>query len=112
MNRDFNCVVRIRVEKSNGQSSHAFGRGIASLLLGIKEFHSLNKAAKNMGMSYSKAWSSINDTEKYLGFKLVERDGQRGSSLTERGERFLEVYELAEAAASATANSILRKLKI
>ena len=112
MNEDFSCVVRIRVKKTDSVDDEAFGRGAASLLKGIQEYKSLNKAAKSMGMSYSKAWNSINSIEKLLGFKLVERDGQRGSSLTSKGKNFLEVYEMAEAAASATANSILRNSKI
>lgn len=108
MNDQYQCVVRIRVERIGSDSSHAFGRGTASLLLGIQELHSLNKACKRMGMSYSKAWKSINATEEHLGFKLIERDGARGSRLTEKGKRFLEIYELAEAAARASVESILR----
>lgn len=111
MREEFNCVVRIRVERVGSDSEHAFGRGTASLLLGIQELNSLNKACKRMGMSYSKAWNSINATEEHLGFKLIERDGARGSRLTERGQRFLEVYELAEAAARASVDSILRNSK-
>lgn len=105
---EFNCVVRIRVQRVGSDTDHAFGRGTATLLLGVQEHNSLNKACKRMGMSYSKAWNSINATEEHLGFKLIEREGARGSRLTERGKRFLEVYELAEAAARASVESILR----
>lgn len=108
MNEEFNCIIRLRVERTGSVNDHAFGRGTATLLLGIEELHSLNKVCKRMGMSYSKAWKSINKTEEHLGFKLIERDGPRGSRLTKRGKRFLEVYVMAEAAARASVESILR----
>ena len=112
MSEKYNCVVRIRVEKNDGESRHAFGHGIASLMSGVQEYHSLNKAAKKMGMSYSKAWTSIKEAEEELGFSLVNRDGQRGSTLTDKGKHFLEMFKLAEAAAQATSNSILKNFDI
>ena len=39
-----------------------FGRGIASLCIGVRDTGSLNAAAKSMGMAYSKAWRIIKDT--------------------------------------------------
>ena len=95
--------VRIKVFSPEGDRKYAFGKGTALLLRGVDEHHSLNKAAKEMGMAYSKAWKSLNATEEYLGFKLIERQGQRGSMLTDKGRRFLEIYEEAEKKASQAA---------
>lgn len=100
--------VRIKVFAPEGDRKHAFGKGTAMLLRGVDEHRSLNKAAKEMGMAYSKAWKSLNATEDYLGFKLIDRQGQRGSVLTEKGRRFLEIYEEAEKKASQAALDVFR----
>ena len=98
--------VRIKVFAPEGDRKKAFGKGTAMLLRGVDTHHSLNKAAKDMGMAYSKAWKSINATEEYLGFKLIERQAQHGSVLTEKGRRFLEVYEEAEKRAAEAACNV------
>lgn len=74
-----------------------FGHGCVLLLQGIAHEHSLNRAAKSMGMAYSKAWRIVNEAEGQLGCKLIERDGARGSSLTPAGERAIEAYETLQA---------------
>ena len=58
-----------------------FGHGCVLLLQGIAREHSLNRAAKSMGMAYSKAWRIVNEAEGQLGCKLIERDGARGSKI-------------------------------
>lgn len=98
--------VRIKVFAPEGDRKYAFGKGTALLLRGIEKHRSLNKAAKEMGMAYSKAWKSINATEDYLGFKLIERQAQRGSVLTEKGHRFLDIYEEAEKQATRAAAEV------
>ena len=74
-----------------------FGHGCVLLLQGIAREHSLNRAAKSMGMAYSKAWRIVNEAEGQLGCMLIERDGARGSSLTPAGERAIEAYETLQA---------------
>lgn len=74
-----------------------FGHGCVLLLQGIAREHSLNRAAKSMGMAYSKAWRIVNEAEGQLGCKFIERDGARGSSLTPAGERAIEAYETLQA---------------
>ena len=107
MSNEIQFNVRIKVFAPEGDRKHAFGKGTALLLRGIEKHHSLNKSAKEMGMAYSKAWKSINATEEHLGFKLIERQGQRGSVLTEKGLLFLEIYEEAENMASQAARKVL-----
>lgn len=69
-----------------------FGQGCAQLLAGVDEERSLNRAAKRMGMAYSKAWRLVREAEAHLGYDLLARDGARGSTLTPRGRRALEAY--------------------
>ena len=55
------------------RNEKAFGPGIARLLELVEEYESLNKAASIMGMAYSKVWKILNNSEKALGFPLIER---------------------------------------
>jgi len=106
MPNDILFNVRIKVFAPEGDRKHAFGKGTAQLLHGVSEHRSLNKAAKEMGMAYSKAWKSLNATEEYLGFKLIERQAQHGSVLTEKGRQFLAIYEEAEKRANEAAGKV------
>lgn len=70
-----------------------FGPGVAALCRGVREYGSLNAAAKNMRMAYSKAWRIMGESERLLGVQLIARDGARGSRLTEDGEKLLDTYD-------------------
>lgn len=93
------CKVRVTVYQPGFEGGHSFGKGIQQLLLGIKDTGSLNQAAKNMGMAYSRAWSILKQSEKELGICFVERHGAKGSCLTEQALEFLKMYEEMEIAA-------------
>lgn len=80
------------VVRGNADGPGAFGLGCALLLEGIDEDHSLNRAAKRLGMAYSKAWRLLNEAEDQLGVKLIDRNGARGSALTDAGRRALDGY--------------------
>ena len=108
MNVPMSFKVRIKAFAPEGDTKCAFGRGTAMLLRGVAEHHSLNRAAKDMQMAYSKAWKSINGTEEYFGFKLIDRQAQHGSTLTEEGRRFLELYEEAEKRASEAVMEVFK----
>ncbi len=70
-----------------------FGLGRAQLLEQIEKQGSLNKAAKELGMSYRAAWGRLKNTEDVLGDALVLKTrGRKGCSLTPLGERVLEDY--------------------
>lgn len=88
--------IRIRVKKTDSPTDFSFGKGVAQLLAGIERYSSLNQSAKSIGMAYSKAWNKINETEKHLGFPLIERLGPKGSRLTRQGREFLNDYQQAE----------------
>lgn len=85
-------TIRLSIMNPDAESGSLFGRGIASLCLGVRETGSLNAAAKGMGMAYSKAWRIIKDTEAALDLQLLNRDGAHGSDLTETGNKLLDTY--------------------
>ena len=89
--------VRLSIVNPDSASGSVFGRGIASLCLGVREAGSLNAAAKGMGMAYSKAWRIIKETEAALDLQLLDRDGAHGSSQTKAGDALLDAYLSLEA---------------
>ncbi|MBI5408404.1 MAG: LysR family transcriptional regulator [Nitrospirae bacterium] len=77
-----------------------FGGGRRALLEEIEKLGSINKAAKEINISYRKALSYIQSMEERLGFKLVERKagGKNGggASLTCEASDFLGRYKMLE----------------
>ena len=88
--------IRLSLYAQKDENTAVFGRGVAQLCRGIQEEGSLNKAAKSMGMAYSKAWRIIKITEETFGFKLLDRNGAHGSALTPNGRKLLESYNRLE----------------
>jgi len=72
----------------------------ARLLMLIERYGSILRAARSLGMAYSRAWERISKIERSLGAKIVEAKrggrGGGGARLTPLGreivERFLEEY--------------------
>ena len=62
--KEFYCNTRVRVRGKDSRNNDYFGRGVADLLHGVEEYHSLNLSAKNMGMAYSKAWRIVKLAEE------------------------------------------------
>jgi molybdate transport system regulatory protein len=75
----------------------AFGEGPYRLLQGVLETGSLHRAAGQMHMSYRKAWNTVNQIEKRLGFALLERKvggtSGGGSTITPEGKTLMLHYE-------------------
>ncbi len=73
-----------------------FGRGRRFLLEAIDRYGSINRAAKEINISYRKAWSYIKAMEDRLGIKLVVRrvGGKNGggAELTDEAREFLRRY--------------------
>ena len=74
-----------------------FGPGRAQLLLMIEKNGSLSKAAKEMGMSYRKAWAMVEDMNKRGQKPYVElhKGGTKGggAELTETGKKVLFTFQ-------------------
>lgn len=77
-----------------------FGRGRRFLLEAIDSHGSINQAAKEVDISFRKAWSHIKVMEERLGIKLVVRQagGKNGGGavLTNEARTFLKKYALLE----------------
>ena len=77
-----------------------FGRGRRFLLEAIDSYGSINQAAKEINISYRKAWGYIKAMEERLGFKLIVRQtgGKNGggATLTSEARIFLKKYGALE----------------
>lgn len=89
-----NIKPMVRVSFVGGEKF--FGKGIAELLQLVDKYGTIQKACKNMDMSYSKAWKIINRLEKELGFKVLETQagGKKGgeSYLTDEAKDLLKRF--------------------
>jgi molybdate transport system regulatory protein len=78
----------------------AFGDGPYELLKRVEKTNSLNEAAHQMGMSYSKAWKLIQTLEKRLGFPLLDRKvggvSGGGSEVTSEAVELMKRYDRFE----------------
>ena len=102
-------IARIRVQKKNAGSHEYFGRGVADLLRGVEKYHSLNLAAREMGMAYSKAWRIMRDAEAAMGMTFLHRMKKNGSEITKEGKKLLKAYEEAEQQAWKAVDQVMEK---
>lgn len=81
----------------NDSGDKIFGQGPYTLLILVDKLGSLNKAAKEMKMAYSKAVSIIKKAEKELNMELLQREvgGAKGggSTLTIEARELIGKYE-------------------
>ncbi|MBI5408785.1 MAG: LysR family transcriptional regulator [Nitrospirae bacterium] len=77
-----------------------FGSGRETLLKSIDKLGSINKAAKDINVSYRKALSYIQSMEERLGSRLVKRQTGGfhggGAVLTNEAKDFLRKFEQLE----------------
>ncbi|MGE4503905.1 MAG: winged helix-turn-helix domain-containing protein [Desulfovibrionaceae bacterium] len=77
-----------------GDEGAMLGTGRMELLRLVEELGSLNKAAKELGMSYRQAWGRVQATEQRLGEPIVVRGrGRGGYALTDFGRSLLETWD-------------------
>jgi molybdate transport system regulatory protein len=95
---------RTRLRIYHGESI-ALGPGKVELLGRIGTTGSISEAARQMGMSYNRAWLHIQDINKSFKSPLVTslRGGTAGggAGLTETGKQVLALYQQLEAEAQA-----------
>ncbi len=73
------------------------GIGVLWLLQEVSRTQSLNKAAANLSISYTKAFNMVKNLEKALGKEVILRkkggSTREGATLTEFGASFLALYD-------------------
>ncbi len=97
----------------------ALGPGKVALLRLVRDTHSISEAARQMEMSYMRAWSLIQTMNRCFTEPVINttRGGRErgGASLTGTGDRLLALYERLEAeclaASEATRLEIVALLK-
>lgn len=86
--------VRVWVERDGEK---VLGPGRVELLGHIDRLHSISAAAKQMGMSYRRAWTLVKAMNDAAGEPLVERTtggtGGGGAVLTPRGREAMALYQ-------------------
>jgi len=91
-----------------------FGSGRVHMLETINRLGSMNKAAKELKMSYRALWGRIKSTEERIGAKILESKpggGEgRGSVLTPTGRRLLERYTRLQEKVMAFADREFEKI--
>ncbi len=74
-----------------------FGKGRDEILKSIEEQHSLNAAAKELGMSYRAAWGRLKASEERMEKKLVStRDKEKSLQLTDQAKTIIDRFEKLE----------------
>src|SRR5262245_41964988 len=85
--------VRVWVERDGRK---VLGPGRVELLGHIDRHHSISAAAKQMNMSYRRAWGLVRDMNEAAGEALVELttggSGGGGAILTSRGREAIALY--------------------
>jgi molybdate transport system regulatory protein len=93
--------LHLKLSILNDQGVPFMGRGPVQLLQGIERLGSINQAAKEMKMSYVKAFKIIKNMENCLGGKILNTTiggkDYGGSKLTPLAAKFLDFYMAYEA---------------
>lgn len=104
-------MIEAKVKLTLHTGERFFGPGVCELLERIRETGSIQAAAAQMEMSYTKAWRILNRAEREMGISLITRvsGGKKGgsSTLTEAGERAVRDFREMEARLFEAANALL-----
>ncbi len=90
----------------------ALGPGKADLLAAIDRHGSISAAARDLGMSYRRAWLLVATMNSCFRRPLVatSRFRRGGATLTANGREVLALYREIDAASRAAAQGSLRRL--
>ena len=109
MATQYRAFAKLFIAPADSDPDSSFGGGLIALLRGVEETGSLNRAAKDMHMAYSKAWKLMNSAEQQFGQQLIDRDGARGSTLTEAGTRLAAAFGIVNRELSEYADKRLQE---
>jgi molybdate transport system regulatory protein len=93
----FTCRPRIRIKAGK---DIALGPGKVDLLEAIERTGSISAGARELGLSYRRAWDLVDTMNRCFKHLLVARakggKGGGGAQLTAEGRRLLELYRKME----------------
>ena len=93
----------------------ALGPGKAELLQRIGETGSISAAARQMGMSYRRAWLLVDTMNQCFAAPLVEAapggSGGGGARITAEGEKVLALYRRIEEQSRASVHQEMAELE-
>lgn len=105
------AVLSIRIDLSNGSR---LGPGKVALLEALQRHRSISAAARDLGMSYRRAWILIDDLNRAYCETVVEtfpgRSQGAGAALTPFGVRLVTIYRVAERRCRKVADAALSEL--
>lgn len=88
--------VRTKIWIDDDHGNVIFGGGRLRMLEAIERLGSMNRAAKELNMSYRALWGRIKSTEDRIGARVLETKAgggkHGGSMLTPKGKELLENY--------------------
>jgi len=111
------ATVQFRIRFKTGLGP-MFGPGKVALLEAIEEHGSISAAARNLRMSYRRAWMLVDEMNQVFSTPLVESavggKAGGGAHLTDLGRRMAKRYRLmeknAEKGAARDIDAILRQI--
>jgi len=107
------AVARFRLRVTRGESV-AVGPGKVALLEAVARTGSITAAAKDLGMSYPRAWNLVHELNRALRQPAVasEKGGERGGRrvLTPMGRQLVETYRRIERKAASASRAELASL--
>jgi molybdate transport system regulatory protein len=90
-----------------------FGEGRRNLLINIEGLGSISSAARQVGISYKKAWSYIKNMEDRLGVQLVKKSvggkGGGGTTLTDEARVLISKFDQLQAGNQESINETFRE---
>ena len=93
--------IRVKIGIINEREEQFLGPGMVQLLDGIRKCKSINKAAKEMGLSYKKAHNMVRRLDADLKEQILirKRGGTErgGTEITPLGEIYLAEFKRLEA---------------
>ena len=106
--------VRTKVWIDDEHGNVIFGSGRVRMLEAIDRLGSMNKAAKELNMSYRALWGRIKSTEDRMGTAVVKTKAgggkDCGSCLTDTGRDLLKNYKLLRSHVLKAADEEFQKI--
>ncbi|MEZ5666165.1 MAG: LysR family transcriptional regulator [Alphaproteobacteria bacterium] len=107
--------VSLRIDLDPGGPDGRIGPGKIALMKAIGQTGSISAAARQLGMSYRRAWLLVDALNRLFGGALVETreggSGGGGCALTPLGRAVVDGYDRACAATAKAAGAAIAELQ-